>query len=208
MRVVPGPTEAGAPLKSSRCRQNHHRRCSGRRMSDGEKLPCQCPCHPAGPRGKAKDPASGRPPRRYSWEPFQPGNEVGKRHGSYGREVQPMADALAAELATEAPWTARPAFAAGVAAWGRAEARCLLVGQYLDREGMLDDEGKPRPAVALVVTLERAAANLRARLALDPVSLAKLLSTLVSTGNEHQMVEERERLLSEARELVETRPGA
>lgn len=44
--------------------------------------------------------------------------------------------------------------------------------------------------------------------ALDPVSLAKLLSTLVSTGNEAHMTEERERLLAEARALVEARPGA
>jgi hypothetical protein len=152
---------------------------------------------------------SRRPPARgYRWPPFQPGNEKGKRHGAWGREVQPLADALVAELAEHAPWSGRPAFAASVAAWARAEARCVLVGRYLDEEGMLTEQGEPRPAAKFLLEVERSAANLRARLALDPVSLAKLLSTLVSTGNEHQMVEERERLLSEARELVETRPGA
>jgi hypothetical protein len=152
---------------------------------------------------------SRRPPARgYRWETFEVGNVAGRRHGAWGREVQPLADALATELSTEAPWSSRPAFAASVAAWARAEARCSLVGRYLDEEGMLDDEGKPRPAVALVVTLEASAANLRSKLALDPVSLAKLLSTLVSTGNEAHMTEERERLLAEARALVEARPGA
>lgn len=121
--------------------------------------------------------------------------------------MAPLADRLAAELVELAPWTSRPAFAAAVAAWSRAEARCHLVGDWLDERGLLDEAGEPRPATGFLLRLESQASTLRARLALDPSSLAALLAKLAGAPAQH-VAEEREALLAEARVLVEARPGA
>ncbi len=163
------------------------------------------------PEGRS-DPPGGEPERQgargYSWAPFEPGNLAALRHGAMSpRKMGPIADRLAAELAEAAPWTARPAFAASVAAWARAEARTVLVTTWLADHGLLDDDGAPRPAATFLVKLETQAANLRTRLALDPAALAALLAKLVEAPAEH-VAEERERLLAEARALVEVRPGA
>ncbi|HEV2810805.1 MAG TPA: hypothetical protein VGV93_10480 [Acidimicrobiales bacterium] len=150
---------------------------------------------------------AGQPARGYAWRTFEEGNTANLRHGARSERVlAPLAESLATELVELAPWTARPAFAASVAAWSRAEARCQLVGDYLDEHGLLDEAGQPRPATGFLLKLETTAANLRARLALDPSSLAGLLAKLAGAPAEH-VAEEREKLLAEARLLVEVRPG-
>jgi hypothetical protein len=119
--------------------------------------------------------------RGYSWPPFPVGNTAAETHGVYSdRRVAPVADRLAAELAASAPWTSRPGYQAQVAAWARTEARVVLVSDWLDVVGDLDEYGKPRPATALLDRLEARAAKLRDQLGLTPMGHARLLLTVAS----------------------------
>ncbi len=124
-----------------------------------------------------------RPARGYTktHPPFEEGNRVALRHGAVSpRTISPVAEALADEVVAVAPWLGRPAFAAAVKAWSWSEAQCVLLRQWLDEHGVVDDEGNPRPAAAFLAKVEGRAANLRARLGLDPTALANLLATLSS----------------------------
>lgn len=113
-----------------------------------------------------------KPPRGYTWPPFEKGNTVSTRHGVWSnRKVDPIAGELAAGLLAdrgdliEHPET--------VWAWARAEARCLLLADHFS-EGLFDGEGNERPGLRLIGQFERLAADLRARLGLDPRSQAEL----------------------------------
>jgi hypothetical protein len=115
--------------------------------------------------------------------PFQPGNDLGVTHGAKSTSHWlPPAQALAEELVTVAPWTARPAFTATVASWSKAEAQSQLLHAYLDDIGLLDEDGQPRPAVAMLDRTEIRAANLRQALGLTPLALAKLLQSLAAVA--------------------------
>ncbi len=95
---------------------------------------------------------------------FEKGNELGLVHGARStRRWLPTAEALAKGLVDVAPWTERPAFAATVASWSKAEAQCQLLHAYLDDVGLLDDNGEPRPALNTLNTTETRANNLRQR---------------------------------------------
>jgi hypothetical protein len=117
----------------------------------------------------------GGPARGYAWEPFERGNAAAETHGGYSeRRVAPLAARARSELLSAAPWVASPAFEAAVAAWSRVEGQTRLVAAYVAEKGPLDQGGKPRPAVDLLVRLERLAADLRGRLGLDPSSRARI----------------------------------
>lgn len=123
-----------------------------------------------------KDQANTRPARGYSWAPFAEGNDAAVRHGGYSAERwRPIADELANRLAEVAPWSSAPPFTFTVAAWARAEAQAVLVADWLDEHGVLDEEGNPRPAVATFDRFDRSAQALRTELGISPVSLARLL---------------------------------
>ena len=125
----------------------------------------------------------GMPARNYVWEPFKPGNAAALKHGGRSpRTFGPVADKLAEELLTVAPWCAGPAHRLTVAAWARNEAQAHLVAAWLDQVGILDDDGVPRPACALLSRLEHRAASLRTELGLSPLSLARLLGIVVTTA--------------------------
>lgn len=118
----------------------------------------------------------GEPARNYSWRKAWAGNDLALKHGSYSPERwRPVAEALVAELAVSAPWTARPAHEAAVWAWARVEAQARLVANWLDRVGLLDEKGKPRPATVLLDRLESRAGKLRAELGISPMGHARLL---------------------------------
>lgn len=122
-----------------------------------------------------------RPARGYSWPPFEPGNLAALRHGARSeRMVRPIADRLAAELATAAPWATQPAFAAEVQAWAWAEARCVLLRAWLDEHGLLDDEGEPRPAAGELARAEASASKARANLGLSPRAWAQLRAAMAA----------------------------
>src|SRR5687767_10257374 len=110
--------------------------------------------------------------RGYSWPPFSPGNTVSYRHGAHsGRAIDPIALDLAAGLVVERPDLDR--FPEAVMAWARAEARCILLHEHQATHGLLDDDGEVRGG-RYVAQFERLAADLRARLGLDPRSEAEL----------------------------------
>lgn len=121
------------------------------------------------------------PARGYKWPPFEAGNTASLQHGAHSpRVVQPVADALAAQVTTVAPWVAAEPFAATVAAWSWAEAQTAILRAHIDAVGILDDEGEPRGAVSWLDRCERRAERLRAELGLTPMALAKLLAALGS----------------------------
>lgn len=121
----------------------------------------------------SRDPAPLQPWQR---APFTPGNEAGLRHGGYSpRKVDELTRSIVESLAGVADYLERePAFAASVWGWARAEARLQLVSEWLDENGLLDAKGRPRPAAALVVKLERQAQEARDRLGLSPLARARL----------------------------------
>lgn len=127
----------------------------------------------------------GEPARGYSWPPFEPGHTKSVKHGAASpRLVSPIAERLAADLVESAPWAGGRQFAETVRAWAWAQAQCVLLHEYLDVHGVLDDRGVPRPAVGLLERVETRAASLRGELGLSPLALARLLGALGQLNGE------------------------
>lgn len=122
------------------------------------------------------------PARGYSWPPFQPGNQIGLRHGAFSpRRLEPLADELLERAIGSESYLAEPDYRPALEAWARAEARCILVAEWLAENGILDGRGRPRPAADYAIRLERLASEHRARLGLDPLSRARLGRDVTST---------------------------
>ena len=104
---------------------------------------------------------------------FEPGNRAAVKHGAFAPRVfGPIAEAMRDGLLEQRPHLCT--YRAAVAAWADAEARCQVLREHLEQHGMLDDRGRPRPAVELLLRLERQADRARQRLGLDPRSDAQL----------------------------------
>ena len=126
----------------------------------------------------------GHPPRHAD---FEPGNVHALTHGAHSpRRWRPIAEQLVADAIAASPWLARPAFRFSVEAWAKAEARSYLIDAWLDEQatvskpGDLDDDGNPRAAAALSDQLTKRAESLRARLGIDPGSMARLLASFAA----------------------------
>jgi hypothetical protein len=82
-----------------------------------------------------------RPPRGYSWPPFEAGHEVSLRHGANSpRRVGPLAAQFAEELLSseDTPdYLRAPRYRAAIMAYCRAAAACSLLLSYLDEQGDL-----------------------------------------------------------------------
>jgi hypothetical protein len=144
-----------------------------------------------------------RPPRGYSWPPFEPGHFVTLKHGARSeRIVKPIADHFAAVLVEDAPWLASRVFASTVAAWAWAEAQAHLLRTWIDEHGILDDDGEERPACRSLTAVEKRAANLRTELGVTPQSMVKLLAGL-STVQSEAAQDGLEALRAAGRQLVE-----
>jgi hypothetical protein len=116
------------------------------------------------------------PARGYSWPPFAPGNAAAVRHGIWSsRRVDPVVEDLVAGLVAERPDL--EVFPEAVQAWGRAEARCLLLADWLTEHRIVTTEGLPQGVLRYVAQFERLAIELRARLGLDPRAEAELAQT-------------------------------
>jgi hypothetical protein len=151
-------------------------------------------------RGDAKD---FRPPRGLTrtHPPFQEGNLVAVRHGAFSEAIVASAASDIVCAAIEAvPRLAAPEYRAAVTAWGRAEARCLLVEKFLEEHGLLDEDGRPRPAADLALRVERQAADARSRLGLDPMSRVKLEQALAASAKDRLDIQAE---LAEGRRLRE-----
>lgn len=106
---------------------------------------------------------------------FAPGNTLALRHGVWSpRRVDPVAEAVIDAVLARRPDLERSPEA--LAAWARAEARCILFADHFAEIGLFDDKGKERPGLRFVTQFERLAADLRARLGLDPRSEAELVT--------------------------------
>ncbi|MCW2735452.1 hypothetical protein [Nocardioides sp.] len=116
--------------------------------------------------------------------PIVRGHTVTVTHGAWSsRRVDPLAAELIETAVSAVSWLSDPTYRPAVTSWARAEARCQLLAEYLDREGILDPAtGEPRPALAAAEKQERLAIQQRQRLGLDPASRAQLESTLTSAA--------------------------
>jgi hypothetical protein len=126
---------------------------------------------------RRKDGTQSLDARRYSWEPFKPGNVLAVKHALYSdREVHPLAADLAQRVLSERPELA--AYPYAVSRWARAEARAAMANFWLDVLDFVALEGGeavPRERwLREVRSDERRAAEEAARLGLDPTSEARL----------------------------------
>ena len=117
-------------------------------------------------------PASGVWPKN----PFPAGNTISRTHGVWSdRRVNPHAVKLTHTLLGVRPDLA--AYEETVWAWARAEARCLLLEEWLMDHPLVEEDGNVAPVARYVSQFERLAADLRAKLGLDPKSEAELASS-------------------------------
>lgn len=114
--------------------------------------------------------------------PIAPGHTLTVKHGAWSsRRVDPVAAELVETAISSVSWLADPTYRPAVTAWARAEARCQLLAEWLDSEGILDPAtGEPRGALASAVQMEKLALSQRQRLGLDPASRSQLEATLTS----------------------------
>jgi hypothetical protein len=115
--------------------------------------------------------------RGYRWPSFDEDPEfaatAATRHGVWSkRKVDPLATELVAGLLDDRPDLGR--YPETLMAWGRAEARCILLGDWIVEHGLVDADGDTSAPLRYVVQFERLALELRSRLGLDPRSEAEL----------------------------------
>ena len=80
--------------------------------------------------------------RHYSWPPFEPGNLVAVRHGAFSaRLVSARANEVRQLLLVRYPYLADDAFIEAIERYARAEARALMLHDYIvetvEQEGVL-----------------------------------------------------------------------
>jgi hypothetical protein len=123
------------------------------------------------------------------WDNFADGNSVALVHGAKSpRTYDPVADAILAEIQAhpESPeYLSRPLFAHSLRGWAVAEAKLLLIEQYMEQigvEAVMTAVGAQSPVIMHWKQLSEHAARLRARNGLDPVSFVKIGKALTSAG--------------------------
>jgi hypothetical protein len=152
-------------------------------------------------RYRKRQKAAAKKARGYSWPDAEPGNLIALRHGaSSARFVDPLSRDIVETLLVDAdcpPHLHQARYAAALAAWGRAEACCRLIAEWLSaqdvREALTassetdetEDHVKGRTtrrgavrhvegAMAALDRHERRAAGLRSDLGLTPASAARM----------------------------------
>jgi hypothetical protein len=113
----------------------------------------------------------------YAWEDFQRGNFIAVHHGGDSeRVVGPLASELVGWLLEVAPDLAAPRFRFALSAWARCEARAALLGWWLDRRGVVDEDGEARERLLRELRAEeRRAREERRVLGLDPSGYVRLV---------------------------------
>ena len=161
--------------------------------------------------GHDAGPASGRPASGRPAQPYEPGNTAAVKSGARSPR---FVDPVAAELG-RALLAARPdleAYPEAVAAWARAEARCLLYAEYHAQVGPLDEDGNLRGG-RHVMLAERMAQTMRERLGLDPraeADLHKARAEAIHATADLEAIRARGREVAQRRraELLGDRSGA
>lgn len=112
--------------------------------------------------------------------PFAKGNDLAVKHGINSMAlVRPIADEFIATLQTDPAlaYLAQPRFAAAVDAWAIAEAKVVLINEYMaamnSGEAIRNDRGQ-KSVTDQADTLAASAERARGRLGLDPLSAARL----------------------------------
>lgn len=110
------------------------------------------------------------------WAPqVEKGNTLSHKHGAFSpRTIDPVAHDLATLVREQVTYLNDPSYDAAVRAWARAEAQVLVLTEFIDKHGTLDDNVVPRPALSALKDFENRAARERTRLGLDPLSRAQL----------------------------------
>jgi len=107
---------------------------------------------------------------------FESANLANRKHGIWSRRTyEPISRELAEGLIEDRPDLAN--YPETVWSWARAEARCLLLAEWLADHPLVDSRGKPAPVSRFIVQFENQAMSLRAKLGLDPKSEAELASS-------------------------------
>ena len=153
-------------------------------------------------RARNYEPAPGA--RGYKWKDAEPGNFLNLRSGIWSkRMVDPVAVELVAGLLEDRPEFER--FPETVAAWSRAEARCVLLSDWIAEHGLVDAEGKPSVQLRFVAQFERLAMDLRSKLGLDPRSELELVREQAEAQHASFDVAA---LIAKGREVLEARAAA
>lgn len=159
------------------------------------------------------------PARPYSWPPFERGHTLSMRHGVWSKRTwEPIAEELVTGLLDDKPDLA--AYPEVLAAWARAEARCILLSEYL--VGHLTDGGeRSEKVLRFVAQFEKLAHDLRRELGLTPGSEADLarsradavrgefdLQALMARGRQARLAAEERQALSAAQDGAGDADGA
>lgn len=145
-------------------------------------------------------PHSAGPSRGYSWAPFA------VRHGaSLERITAPLVRqrveehlSQAAEPDSATGYLLEPQFLGALERLARAEVRSRLIAAWLEEHGLHDSEGRLRPEVEALRRCDEQAANLAARLGLDPLSRSKLFGNLAQARADVAAAEAQRRLRERA----------
>lgn len=146
---------------------------------------------------------TGQPPapgaRGYKWADATPGNAIALRHGVHSaRRVDPIAAELVAGVLADRPDLRRHPEA--TLAWARAEARCILAGEWLMDHPPWTDEGQR--LLSWTSRVEAQAQRMRERLGLDP--LAEAVLARERTEATHASFD-LDSLLAKGREILDAR---
>lgn len=119
--------------------------------------------------------------------PFEAGNRVAQRHGAYSaRVVGPVAERLVEAVMSDpdVSYLHQPSYAVAVAAWAAAEARVIVLADWVDGMELAAaaDSGRGKTSVLeLLRQWEATALTHRSRLGLDPLSRARLGRDVAAT---------------------------
>ena len=137
--------------------------------------------------------------------PFEKGNLLARKHGAFSRRtVDPVAEEVIAEAVEVAPYLDRPEFRPALEAWARSEAACRLVDEWIQANGLFDEDGKETMSIGSLISLERLAKDQRAALGLDPASRTRIEKDLaIVRGSRGDL----EALAARGRAALEARNG-
>ncbi|NMD62719.1 P27 family phage terminase small subunit [Nocardia globerula] len=114
--------------------------------------------------------------------PFEKNNTLSLKHGAHSeRSLKPIAEAWVKTALAQCAYLRDPSYEPALLAWARFEAKCDLLHDWIDENGLIDDYGQATPAAKLLPTYEGRAAALRATLGMDPISRAKLQRDAAAT---------------------------
>jgi hypothetical protein len=116
--------------------------------------------------------------------PFEPGNQVAKRHGAYSeRAIAERAEDVHAELLEHAPYLSESRFMPAVARYLAAASREALLHEHIERVTAAKGAGAvPARVWEQATAAARLAAKLGSDLGLDPIGHARIRALSAASG--------------------------